>query len=96
MTRWVSVELGLSVNLPMMTDADDQNGQFLVEGFVDDPIASHAKPAQPAELPLECSPRGGVISESVDGFDQEPSISRTDATEGLCGAALDLDRVAHA
>jgi hypothetical protein len=79
-----------------MTDADDQNRQLLVDSLVDDPIASHAKPPQAAELPLEGSPRGRLISESVDGFDQAPSISRIDAPQEPGGARLDLDRVAHA
>lgn len=43
----------LPIDLLAMSDAHDQDGQLLVDGFVDDSIAAYTKPSQTSELALQ-------------------------------------------
>ena len=79
-----------------MTDADSQDRELLVDGFVDDSVAPHSKPPKTAELALESRPSRRLVSQPVDRFNQAGPLLNIDRPERLGGATLDLDRVAHA
>ena len=78
-----------------MSDAYDQDGELLVDGFVDDSVASHAKPSQTSEFALEGRTSRWLVGQSVDRFDQASPLRDVDSPESLRGATLDLDRVGH-
>lgn len=52
-----------------MSDPHNQNDQFLVNRFVDDPIVTDAKPAEPREFALEGRTSQRLVCQTIDGFD---------------------------
>ena len=69
-----------------MTDTDDQDRELLMDGFVDDSVASHPKPPKTSELTLESRPSRWLVGQPVDRFDQPGPLLDIDLPERLGGA----------
>lgn len=83
----------LSIDAPATPDANNQDGELLVTGFVYDPVATHAQPSQATELALEDRTRRRFACQSVDRLHDATTIAGIDPLECLGGARFNPDRV---
>lgn len=74
-----------------MGDSDNEDHQFIVEHFVDDPVVTDAYAAKAPKGALQRVARMRLLAETIDGVHDALAIPASNLRQVSGGAALDPD-----
>lgn len=94
-SRAGSLDKGLAIDFPAMTDPDHEDCQHFVLNLVDHSINTHPNPSQASKFSLEHTASGRLGPESVDRRNDARAIVAADALQRFQCTALNRDGVGH-
>jgi hypothetical protein len=80
-----------AISLSAVSDSNNEDYQFVVEHFVDDPVVADAYAAKAPQGALQRIARMRLIAEMIDGINNALAILASNLRQVSGGAALDLD-----